>query len=115
MQVGALTYSLCEKNFEAGNQSIKILLFDYKEAPIMYDQAMRGWNNLYPVESDSLIQRAVRMTNCTGWESYNKHQKTSLIILGICDRFFLTMTCQNVELETLQEIIQSFQLEKFPK
>jgi hypothetical protein len=116
MHVGTVSYSLCEKNFDAGGtKSIKILLFDFKNAPIMYTQAMRKWNNADPVESDSLILRTVTMDNCSGWEWYSKQSGTSQIFLGICDRFFLNMTGDNVELEKLKEVVKTIDLKKFPK
>lgn len=81
----------------------------------MYSQAMRKWNNSDPVESDSLILRVVKMDNCSGWESYSKQSGTSQIFLGICDRFFLNLTGEKVELEKLKEVVKEFKLDKFPK
>lgn len=115
MEIGTVSYSLCEKNFKSGDKNIKILLFDFKDAPIMYSQAMRKWNNSDPVESDSLILRVVKMDNCSGWESYSKQSGTSQIFLGICDRFFLNLTGEKVELEKLKEVVKEFKLDKFPK
>ncbi|MFZ6002277.1 MAG: hypothetical protein ACOYW3_17320 [Bacteroidota bacterium] len=116
MNVGTVSYSLCEKKFDGGgDKSIKILLFDFKNAPIMYSQAMRKWNNADPVESDSLILRVVTMDNCTGWEWYSKNSGTSQIFLGICDRFFLNMTGENVELDKLKDVVKEIKLDKFPK
>jgi hypothetical protein len=53
--------------------------------------------------------------NCAGWESFNKQNKTSQLFLGICDRFFLTVTGENMELMELRKIIDEFPLEEFPK
>ena len=116
IKLGTLKYSMCEKTFTKGvGRTIKILLFDYKEAPIMYSQAMRRWSNFNPIESDSLIVQRITMTHCNGWESYNKELKHSQVFLGICDRFFLTLSGENVDLEILKQVIQSFEFEKFPK
>lgn len=116
IKFGSIQYSMAEKNFAASQRrSIKILLFDYKEAPIMYKQATRKFSNFSPIESDSLILRALTMTDCTGWESYNVQRKNSQILIGICDRFFLTVEGTGVDLDTLKEIVQEFKFETFPK
>lgn len=114
VKMGTLRYSLCERKFSKGKQKIKILLFDYKEASIMYKQAMRKWNTEV-VETDSLILRNVEMENCTGWESYNRQAGTAQIFLGICDRFFLMISAENMELYNLKEVASLFKFETFPK
>jgi len=116
MKLGTLRYTVAEKTFSASKKrSVKILLFDYKEASIMYNQATRKFNTFTPLESDSLILRSVMMTDCTGWESYNVHQKNSQILLGICNRFFLTIEGTGVDLETLKKVVRQFKFEAFPK
>lgn len=115
MKVGTITYTLCEKRFEDRKRTVKILLFDFKEAAIMYNQATRKWNHQAIVESDSLVERSVMIRNCAGWESFNKQNNTSQLFLGICDRFFLTLTGENIELAELRRILDQFPLEEFPK
>ncbi|MEO7990875.1 MAG: hypothetical protein ABI663_15110 [Chryseolinea sp.] len=115
MNIGTLTYALCEKNFNDGKRSVKILLFDFKEASIMYSQATRKWSNQLIIESDSLVERSLKMTNCSGWESFSRQNQASQIFLGICDRFFLTMTGENVKLDELRSILNTFPLQEFPK
>ncbi len=116
IKLGTLRYSMAEKNFSASQKrSIKILLFDYKEAPIMYKQATRKFSTFTPIESDSLIMRSVLMTDCTGWESYNVQRKNSQILLGVCNRFFLTVEGTNVDLKSLKKVVQSFKFETYPK
>lgn len=114
IKLGNIRYTLCEKKVNRTTRNIKILLFDYKEAPIMYRQAMRRWNN-DSIVSDSIIQRSISIGNCNGWESFNKQAKTAQIFLGICDRFFLMLSGEDVELDQLQQVVQLFQLESFPK
>lgn len=116
IKLGNIQYSMAEKSFSASRKrSIKILLFDYKEAQIMYSQVTRKWSTFTTVESDSLILRPTVMNDCTGWESYNVHRKNSQILLGVCDRFFLTVEGTNVDLEFLKKVVQEFKFETFPK
>lgn len=114
MKLGDIRYSLSERKFSKGKQKIKFLLFDYKEASIMYKQAMRKWNNEL-VDSDTLIFKNITMTNCTGWESYNKRSESSQIFLGICNRFFLMISGEYVSLDQLEETANLFDFATFPK
>lgn len=116
IQLGTLRYSMAERNFAASRKrSIKILLFDYNEAPIMYSQATRKWNTYTSIESDSLILRPTVMADCTGWESYNVNDNNSQILLGVCERFFLIIEGTGVELEFLKKVAEGFKFETFPK
>ena len=114
IKVGDLQYSLCEHRFTKGKQSVRVLLFDYKDAQIMYKQVTKEWKNYSSVISDSLTFRSVKLTNCTGWESYHKNSSTSQIYIGICDRFLLNLTGEGVELEILKNFLSGFRFEKFP-
>ncbi len=113
INVGNLKYSLCERRFAKGKQKIKMLLFDYKEASIMYNQAVRKWAHDVVV-TDSLVLRNITMEEGHGWETYNRQNHSSQIFLGIRERFFLMISADNVPLDDLQEILKSVPLRSFP-
>lgn len=113
MQMGNLRYSLCERKFSKNNQKIKILLFDYKEAPIMYTQAMRRWTTPNIV-TDSLVFRNITKENYTGWESYNRLSSSTQIFVGIKERYFLMISAENIDLGKLQEVLQVFTFDRYP-
>ena len=116
MKVGDLHYSLCEHRFRnRDSQKLRVLLFDFKEARIMYDQATRDWVNYAAIKNDSIVRGPVAMTNCMGWESYNREKNFSQVSLGISDRFLLMITGENVDLELLKVILGQFRFENFPK
>ena len=116
IKLGTLQYCMAEKNFIASRKrSVKVLLFDYKEAPIMYNQATRKWTTYKRVESDSIIQRPIVLDDCIGWESYDAGKVSSQILMGIFNRFYLTVEGKNVDLESLRTILGEFKIEKFPK
>jgi hypothetical protein len=115
IQIGNIQYSMCERKFISGKQKIRILLFDYKEASIMYNQATKVWQTYTPVITDSATLRPLWMTNCSGWESYRKSNNTSEVYLGICNRFFLNLTGEGVDLDKMKEVLGQFKFEQFPK
>lgn len=114
MKIGTLTYTLCEKHFNDGKRTVKILLFDFKEPSVMYNQATSKWKSQASIESDSLVDRSVIIRNCPGWESFSKQSKTSQLLLGIADRFFLTITGENMQVNELRKVLDEFLLEEFP-
>jgi hypothetical protein len=114
-KVGTLVYSISERTFASRNKSVKILLFDYADASIMYDQAMNKWGKIQQTESDSLIFRPADLPGVTGWESFTSSNNHAQLILGINNRFFLTMTGEKTPLGELKQIFRNFDLEKFPK
>jgi hypothetical protein len=113
--LGNIRYSMAEKNFISGKKRIKILLFDYKEAPIMYGQTTKRWTGLSAIESDSLIVRQVSMDQYAGWESFQVYQNTSQIVLNICDRFYLTLEGKGIDLTALKQILSEFKFEQYPR
>jgi hypothetical protein len=115
IKVGNIQYSMCEHRFSKGQRNVRVLLFDYKEALVMYNQATKEWRNFSEILSDSLTQRSIRMTNCTGWEFYDKRSKTSQVQLGIHDRFFLELRGEEVELEIINTYLDDFKFDLFPK
>jgi hypothetical protein len=115
MQIGDLQYSFCEHRYTRKGQIIKVLLFDYKEASIMYDQLIKQWGSYKPIKTDSIVLRSVALTNGNGWESYYRVSNTSKINIVINGRFFLSMTGDQVDLETLNIVLKQIDIEKFPK
>ena len=113
--IGDVSYSVCERRFSKGKQKVKILLFDYKDAQIMFKQAMKNGMNNKGLETDSLISRNITAANYTGWETYSRRAASSQIFLGIADRFFLMLSAENVDLTSLQSVLSNFNLESFSK
>ena len=115
VSIGTITYSMCERTFASGDRSVKILMFDYAEAPVMFDQAMKKWGQVPQQESDSILFRPFTRSPAEGWESYTTANKHGQLILGINDRFFLTLSGDKMELRELSAFLNHFDFEKFPK
>lgn len=115
MKVGTLKYALAEQKFYDGNKKISILLFDYIEAPIMYDQATRKFSSFEPVVNDSTVLRSVDKPESLGWEKSNMWSKTSQILLGIHDRFYLILEGAYVTLDELNAVLEMMNVENFPR
>ena len=115
LEIGSLRYSLSERKFLSRDKSIKVLLFDYAEAPVMFSQSVKKWQQMPETKNDSIAFSTFSNQFGQVWESEHSKYKRSQIILSINDRFFMTMEGENVLLGQLREFFQNFNLEKFPK
>jgi hypothetical protein len=113
--IGSLRYSISEKVFSSHEKTIKILLFDYVEAPIMFNQSVKRWQELQEVQTDSISFSGIKNNYGQVWESEHRYSKRSKLLVSVNNRFFLTIEAENVLLEELREFFKNFDLEKFPK
>jgi hypothetical protein len=115
LTIGSLRYSLSEKVFSSRDKSIKILLFDYVEAPVMFNQSVKKWDEMQEMKTDSTSFHKTVSDYGETWESEHAYAKRSKLMLGINNRFFLTFDAENMSLAELKEFFKNFDLEKFPK
>lgn len=115
MKIGTLTYSLCERNFASGKKQIRILLFDYIRAPIMYQQVMKNHSGITTVESDSIIYKPVEFSEAKGWESVNRKSNESKLVVGIRERYYLSIEGEHVDFQEILTIFDQIDLKKFPR
>lgn len=113
--IGSLRYSISEKTFSSRDRIIKILLFDYVEAPIMFSQSTKKWSEMPEVKTDSILFSNVVSDYGNRWESEHPYSKRSKLLLSVNNRFFLTLEAENMSLVELREFFKNFDLEKFPK
>jgi hypothetical protein len=115
MKIGTLRYSLAQRTFTKGDAKIKILLFDYAEAPVMYKQATQKFETFTLQHTDSLILKPLELSNGVGWENYSMHNTSTQILLGINSRFYLTLEGENVSISELKIILEMILVERFPR
>ncbi len=113
-RVGSITYTMCQRNFASGNRTVQILLFDYKEAPIMYHQAMRKWSVQPVVETDSLTLKPIKHAEHGGWIMYSSSNRISQVFMGVKERYYIMITGNKVDPDLLELVLMSFDFEKFP-
>lgn len=115
IKVGTLRYTLSERKFSSGEKKIKILLFDYGEAGIMYSQATKKFGTMSEVSTDSLYLSALKLENGLGWETGNIRASTTQINVGINNRFYLSIEGEYVHREELKEVLEYIDTSNFPK
>ncbi|MCZ8023392.1 MAG: hypothetical protein O9302_13830 [Cyclobacteriaceae bacterium] len=113
IKIGNISYSLCEKHYLKEKNEVKVLLFDYADAPIMYTQVMSDREKMIAV--DSVYFSPYELVVGKAHQSYNPNQKSAQFFAGINERFFLQISCDNCTQDFLLPVIQSIRYSEFPK
>ncbi|GIV37367.1 MAG: hypothetical protein KatS3mg032_1746 [Cyclobacteriaceae bacterium] len=102
IKIGTLSYSMAERSFARARQKIKILLFDYNNALIMYSQASN--TGISPVDN---VAEGSTTRSGNRYDYYRRQLdgSTCRIALGINMRFFLNITCENADESVLNAIL----------
>ncbi|HEY0743224.1 MAG TPA: hypothetical protein VGD40_17270 [Chryseosolibacter sp.] len=116
LTIGTLRYSLCERTFASRDNLVKVLLFDYAEAPIMLNQSVKKWSEMPETQTDSITFESTKTDFGQAWESSHPRTQRAQLLLEINNRFFLTLEAESLTLEELRKFFSSnFDLSKFPK
>lgn len=108
IKIGTLSYSMAERNFTRSKQKIKILLFDYNNALIMYSQAMK---NIQQPSENSPIYQLASLNEGTQYqygEDLQQEKNICQLFLGVNDRFFLSISCENTDSSVLYSLLNKF-------
>ena len=81
----------------------------------MYGQAIRKWRSMGTVETDSSFFRPLVASDSSAWHSFTKANNHYQVIMGINQRFFLTVTSMKIAREEIDQMLRLFPFEKYPK
>lgn len=115
IKIGTMSYTVGEKEFSHQRSRVKLLLFDYQDAPVMFEQTTRPWLNTAVVDSDSVKRQRIEWVGNKGWESENTSTQSAQVALAINQRFVLMLIGENCRLSDLYTILGIFDLSRFPK
>lgn len=114
VEMGEMSFSSAEVRFKNQQDEIKITLLDYNAALSMYSMATAMWSTGFKIDNSKEKSQSVKLTDeITGWETIQKKSKDASLILGINDRFLLTIEAENQEnTDSLKEIAKQMDLNK---
>ncbi|MCB0400584.1 MAG: hypothetical protein KDD41_00725 [Flavobacteriales bacterium] len=114
MDMTGMSYSSAEVRFTNDeNNRISIALLDYNAAYSMYSMATAMWASGLKIDTSEEFGQSISLGDqIGGWESIQKKSGDASIILGINDRFLLTIEGDNQkDTKFLKEIAKSMDLE----
>ncbi|PCJ25151.1 MAG: hypothetical protein COA97_08370 [Flavobacteriales bacterium] len=115
MDMTGMSYSSAEVKFENNNgDRISVALIDYNAAYSMYSMSTAMWASGFKIDTSEEIGQSISLgDNINGWESYKKKRKNASVMLGIGNRFLLTIEGGNQEnCDFLKDIAKSMELDK---
>lgn len=112
VDMNGMSFSSANVRFKKGNDDIDVTILDYNAAMSMYTMATAMWATGFKVDtSDELAQSVSINDNIHGWETYKKKSKDASLVLGVNDRFLITIEGDNQEdMGLLKDIAKSMDL-----
>ena len=115
MEMNDMSYSQAQREYRKGNNELNIILVDYREAAAMYMQSTAMWQGNISVEDDHTKSGTTQVNGYNGWEVYDKDEGSSQLVLGINDRYLVTLSADKMSLESIKSIASSLKLNGLPK
>ncbi|MDT8412742.1 MAG: hypothetical protein RQ875_09790 [Vicingaceae bacterium] len=115
VEMQGTSYSNADITFknEAGER-IKVSLLDYNAALSMYSMATAMWTSGLKIDTkDELAQSYTVNDEISGWETFKKKTGKASVILGINNRFMLTIEADKQEnCDNVKSIAKNMDLDK---
>lgn len=109
-----MSYSSASIDFTKDNGDfVKVLLLDYNAAFGLYNVATSMWAMGISINTPEEKASGIEIENgIAGWQSFKKKQNTATIVLGIGQRFMLTIEANNQEdTDFVKDIAKSLDLD----
>ena len=115
IDMAGMSYSTADVRFKNDNGDyIKITLMDYNAAYNLYGAATGMWAMGMKIDSKTELSQGIKFSdNINGWESFKKKTGKAELVLGVGDRFLLTINGSNQEnCDFLKDVAKSMDLDK---
>ncbi|HEY8402419.1 MAG TPA: hypothetical protein VIK89_14220 [Cytophagaceae bacterium] len=111
-----MSFSSIEQIYRKDDNRVKVSLIDYNAAYTMYTAATAIWSTGMSFEDNSQKANSVTIDGLSGWEVFKKNEKSAELILGVGDRFLLTITADGQEnTDFVKSIAKDMELESLAK
>lgn len=93
MNMQGFSFSSSSIEFTSSDDNyIRIIIIDYIAAYSMFQSATAMWASGMSYENDEMSAKSIEWSdNIAGWEEFNKIDNEATIVLGIGERFLLTI------------------------
>lgn len=114
VEMSGMSFSSANVRFTKGNDDINVTLLDYNAAMSMYSMATAMWASGFKIDNSEETAQSVSIAdNINGWETLQKKSKDASLILGVNDRFLVTIEGNNQKnTDLFKEIAKSMDLKK---
>lgn len=114
VDMNGMSFSSANVRFKKGSDDINITILDYNAALSMYTMATAMWASGFKIDTSEEIAQSVSINDdIHGWESFKKKSKDASLILGVNDRFLVTIEGDNQQdMGLLKDIAKSMNLKE---
>lgn len=117
-KMSGMSFSMAEREFTAGESTVKVSLIDYNGANEMYQglSAMYGLGLEQENDEKILGPTTLKRTGINGMETFYKKDRRAELSLAVNGRFLLNLTATNQkDLALLKSVAEGMDLEKLAK
>lgn len=114
VEMSGMSFSSANVRFTKGNDDINVTLLDYNAAMSMYSMATAMWASGFKIDNSEETAQSVSIAdNINGWETLKKKSRDASLVLGVNDRFLVTIEGNNQKsLDFFKEIAKTMDLKK---
>lgn len=107
-------YSMSSKNYKKGNSTISIVIFDYKENPMLLRKYTASWIG-QNVDDEKRAISETKVDDLVAWQSYDKIKKDAQLYVNVNDRYLLFISGDNHSVDFLKSVAKLLKLRQLPK
>jgi len=114
MDMNGMAWASATRNFSNGDKNMSITIVDYHGAASMYTGFAMAWGNSMHFENESSIAGTTTVDGFPGVENYDKKEKSSSLILGVNERYYLSIQVDE-DLDFAKSIVSTLKLSSLPE
>jgi hypothetical protein len=118
MSMPGMSYSVSEQRYSHDDDYVKVNIMDYNGAYGLYAGAIAVYGSGFSMEDENEKMQGIELgiTDVKGWEVIRKKEKKATVLLGIGERFFVTVEANNQEnTDLVKSVVRQMALEKLAK
>lgn len=115
MNMQGTSFSTAEAQYKKGDEEIEIVIIDYNNAYQMYTGLTSMWAMGMSVDNDDQKAGVITLKNNSikGWENFNKGSKSAELLLGVSERFYITIKAEKqTDTNFIKSVAESLDLDK---
>ena len=107
-------YIMSSQNYKKGNGTISIVIFDYKESPMLLKKYTSSWA-AQNVDDEKKKVSQTSVGDFIAWQSFDKVAKDAQLYINVNDRYLLFLSGNNQSIEYLKSVAELLKLRQLPK
>jgi hypothetical protein len=106
-----MSYSSAEADYKKGEDNLSIVLVDYHAAASVYQSLTMAWSMNISIDNDQEKASTTTVKGIKGYQRIDKQDNSSELILGVNERFLLTIKATNQKnVDLVRSVAESMDL-----